>query len=59
MLLHLCTNGIPRRRKKKKKHFFERPTWNCFIKFGTVVRGSGRDLAFSKEPLLSGFSWRV
>ncbi|KAL2720005.1 hypothetical protein V1477_021152 [Vespula maculifrons] len=60
VLLHLCTNGIPRRRKKKKEHLsLGRSIWHCFIKFGTVVRGSGRDLAFSKEPNVSGFSWRV
>ncbi|KAL2750259.1 hypothetical protein V1477_001513 [Vespula maculifrons] len=51
---------IPRKRKEEKKHSFfrrsqERPTWHCFIKLGTAVRGNGRDLPFSKDSNVSGF----
>ncbi|KAL2750403.1 hypothetical protein V1477_001388 [Vespula maculifrons] len=35
----------------------ERPIWRCFMKLGTAVRGNGRDLHFSKDPNVSGFSW--
>ncbi|KAF7379323.1 hypothetical protein HZH66_014694 [Vespula vulgaris] len=37
----------------------ERPIWCYFIKLETAVRGNGRDLAYSKEPNVNGFSWRV
>ncbi|KAL2750389.1 hypothetical protein V1477_001374 [Vespula maculifrons] len=57
-ITNLANNLKPKLVREEANYLvLERPIWRCFMKLGTAVRGNGRDLHFSKDPNVSGFSW--